>query len=212
MGLDVYFHKVKRAFEGNPTNNDDLSAFIGGVDKDAQEKLRKFIKKEMKPLEEAWKNGQDYDACYFAFVRKLGKIIAKNFNHKIEPYTIEVLPPDELKEELDKEVKWHYEQYDAYFRKVNFIFHYFDVTLGTMQDQWFAFVTPEDIDGLIDRCDRVLKNHELAPSLLPTQSGFFFGSTDYDEWYFNDVKDCLRQMKKFRKGMKGKTAYVMFSW
>lgn len=31
-------------------------------------------------------------------------------------------------------------------------------------------------------------NPEVARELLPTQSGFFFGSTDYDQWYIDDLK------------------------
>jgi hypothetical protein len=34
----------------------------------------------------------------------------------------------------------------------------------------------------------VLDNNALAEEYLPTHSGFFFGSTEYDEWYFNDLK------------------------
>ena len=49
-------------------------------------------------------------------------------------------------------------------------------------------ITKDDVLELLDRCDRVLENHELAEELLPTVSGFFFGSTDYDEWYFEDVE------------------------
>ena len=219
MGLDIYFRKVKRAFEGNPTENDDLSAFTDAVDKDAQESLRKFAKRELKALEEIWKSAQenefrmaDYNNRYFAFVEKLRKIIAKNYDFKISPYTKKVLPLDELKAKMEETIEMHYEPYDAYFRKVNFVFHYFDETIKKMHDQWFSFATAEDIDDLIWRCEQVLKDHNKAHELLPTQSGFFFGSTDYDDWYFDDVKDCLRQMRKFRRGMEGKTAYVIFSW
>lgn len=28
----------------------------------------------------------------------------------------------------------------------------------------------------------------LAKELLPTQEGFFFGSTDYDQWYVEDLE------------------------
>ena len=105
-----------------------------------------------------------------------------------------------------------YEEYDAYFRKVNFIFAYFK-NKGKMRNEWFAFVTKDDVDEIIYCCERVLKDHSNAYGLLPTQSGFFFGSTDYDKWYFSDVKDCLRQMKKFRKLLTdGVTGYVIFSW
>jgi len=37
----------------------------------------------------------------------------------------------------------------------------------------------------------VLDNHALASEHLPTTSGFFFGSTEYDEWYFQDLQSTV---------------------
>lgn len=37
----------------------------------------------------------------------------------------------------------------------------------------------------------VIVNPELAQELLPTGSGFFFGSTDYDQWYMRDIIDTI---------------------
>ena len=220
MGLDIYFHKTTVRFEGDKTNNDDIKTFTEKVDKLAQETLGEKLNKLLEPLRDAWNKSQTndywrnaYNERYFAFVEKLRPLIAANYDFKIYPYTNGILDLPVLEEKIKKEVEMAYEEYDAYFRKVNFIFHYFDETIGTMHDQWFAFVTPEDVDDLIDRCEKVLKNHDLAHELLPTQSGFFFGSTDYDDWYFSDVKDCLKQMKKYRKLLKdGVTGYVIFSW
>ena len=155
----------------------------------------------------------DYNRQYFDFVVNILKpVIATNYDFKIDQYTAGVMPFPELKEALDKEVGMHYEQYDAYFRKVNFLFKYFE-DRGKMVDQYYAFVEPEDVEDIIDKCERILKNHELAYQLLPTQSGFFFGSTDYNDWYYSDVKDCLKQMKAYLKLFKKPgTGYVIFSW
>lgn len=40
----------------------------------------------------------------------------------------------------------------------------------------------------------IITNQEVAEELLPTQSGFFFGSTDYDEWYLEGIKECKDQL------------------
>ncbi|WP_144061189.1 hypothetical protein [Hyphomicrobium denitrificans] len=42
---------------------------------------------------------------------------------------------------------------------------------------------------------RVIADATTAKRLLPTQAGFFFGSTDYDEYYFDDVADTVRQLE-----------------
>lgn len=37
----------------------------------------------------------------------------------------------------------------------------------------------------------VVKDPAVAMELLTSQSGFFFGGTDYDEWYVNNIKDTI---------------------
>lgn len=38
---------------------------------------------------------------------------------------------------------------------------------------------------------KYIANPELAEELLPTQDGFFFGSTNYDEYYMEDIEDTI---------------------
>ena len=40
-------------------------------------------------------------------------------------------------------------------------------------------------------CEEVLENPEKASELLPTKRGFFFGTTDYDEYYFDKIKETI---------------------
>lgn len=219
MGLDIYFHHVAREFEGDPTDNKQFNDFCEKVDEDAKETLRGKVEKLLKPLREAWKEAQTndywkgiYNERYFTFVEKLRPLIAVNYEWHIRPYTEGILELPALEAQLNKDIDGFWEQYNAYFRKVNFLFKYFE-DRGKMVDQYYAFVEEEDVEDIIDKCERVLKDHSLAHELLPTQNGFFFGSTDYDDWYYDDVKDCLRQMKKYRKLFKKPgTGYVIFSW
>jgi hypothetical protein len=219
MGLDIYFKHTKVQFDGDSSNTEDRKKFIDEADKVAQEELEQKIKKLIAPLREAWEHLQTndywrktYNERYFTFVEKIRPLIAKNYDWKIHPYTNAVLDFPDLEEKLQKEIEMSYLDYDVYFRKVNFLFAYYQ-NQGKMVDECFALTDADDIDDIISRCERVLKDHELADTLLPAQSGFFFGSTDYDEYYFSDVKDCLRQMKKYRKLLTDEvTAFVYFSW
>ena len=219
MGLDIFFKKTTVQFHGDPSNSDDFENFCNEVDKVVQNELKEKFEKLLKPLREAWDNLQTndywrktYNERYFTFVEQLRPLIAKNYDWKIHPYTNQILDFPELEALLQKEAEQSYLEYDAYFRKVNFLFKYYE-DRGKMYDQYYAFTDADDIDDIIDRCERILKDHSLANELLPTQSGFFFGGTDYDDWYFSDVKDCLKQMKKYRKLLKdGVTGYVIFSW
>ena len=220
MGLDIYFHKTTVQFHGDESNSEDFSKFTDEVDELAKKTAGEQFEKLLAPLREAWEKLQTndywrntYNERYFTFVEKARPIICRNgYDWLIHPFTERVLDLPELEELVKKQVEGYYEPYDAYFRKVNFLFAYYQ-NIGKMVDEYYAFTDKDDIDDIISRCERVLKDHALANELLPTQSGFFFGSTDFDQWYFDDVKDCLRQMKKYRKLLKeGVTGYVIFSW
>ena len=37
----------------------------------------------------------------------------------------------------------------------------------------------------------IINNKAQPEALLPTTSGFFFGSTNYDEMYMSDIRDTI---------------------
>ena len=45
----------------------------------------------------------------------------------------------------------------------------------------------------------VINNPEVAEELLPSQSGFFFGSTNYDQYYLEDLKNTIDQIDEVLK-------------
>lgn len=60
-----------------------------------------------------------------------------------------------------------------------------------------------------------IKDSSLANELLPPQSGFFFGGTDYDQYYLDDIKDTIKILKTVLKEIKaGDTASYSYeaSW
>ena len=53
----------------------------------------------------------------------------------------------------------------------------------------------------------------LLGNILPTTSGFFFGSTEYDEWYFKDVEDVRNKFSKLLDEMDwGNETLYMHCW
>lgn len=84
----------------------------------------------------------------------------------------------------------------GYFRKVNFLIPFFEkrrhMEIENCED---LVIEKEDVKELIRRCKEVLTNHELAEKLLPARAGFFFGNTEYDNSYYEDVYDVLQTFK-----------------
>lgn len=79
----------------------------------------------------------------------------------------------------------------SYWRKANAIHKYFVNECANGKDECQQiYVSREQLQELLNRCNVVLKekNVDDVKHCLPAQSGFFFGSTDYDEWYFDYVE------------------------
>jgi len=83
----------------------------------------------------------------------------------------------------------------AYWRKANHVHRWFvdNVQDGTDEGQT-AYVSDDQLRELRNLAQEVLDDHKLAEDLLPTQEGFFFGSTGYDEGYFTDLEDTVKQL------------------
>lgn len=75
-----------------------------------------------------------------------------------------------------------------YWRKANHIHKWFvDHCADGEDDCQEIYVDKDDLSELVHSCIIVLNNHALREELLPTTSGFFFGSTDYDEHYYGSL-------------------------
>ena len=48
----------------------------------------------------------------------------------------------------------------------------------------------------VKRIIEVLKDSSLAEELLPTEEGYFYGSTIYDERYLDDLRNTIEQIDK----------------
>lgn len=107
--------------------------------------------------------------------------------------------------------EWIVETEAGYWRKANQIHN------------WFVRECQDNIDGcqntvlnqamlakLYNLITDIGKDKTLAMQLLPSQSGFFFGSTEYDNWYFDDLKYTKQLLKKLLR--KDSSANWQFSY
>jgi hypothetical protein len=79
------------------------------------------------------------------------------------------------------------------WRKANAIHKWFvDNVQDGVDDCGEYKVTKEQLIRLRNVCNDVLGDGNLASELLPTQSGFFFGDTEYDTWYFKDLANTVQ--------------------
>jgi hypothetical protein len=57
-----------------------------------------------------------------------------------------------------------------------------------------------------------IKNPGVAKKLLPPQNGFFFGSTNYDQYYFSDLQDTVKLLTDLLNEPDKGAIYYQSSW
>lgn len=76
----------------------------------------------------------------------------------------------------------------GYWRKANSIHNWFVQNVQNGEDDCRQYYVEEKkLQELLDCCMKIKSNPTTAPELLPPIEGFFFGSTDYDDNYWDDI-------------------------
>lgn len=100
----------------------------------------------------------------------------------------------------------------AYWRKVNSVHQWFVKNIQDGEDDCGSYnVNVEELMQLAKVCMSVhgyylqnKDNHsgapnkkakEFAAAQLPVQQGFFFGSSEYDKYYFKDLKETIEMLR-----------------
>ena len=196
MGLDIFFEKRKRDYDFSNRN--------------------KLIENEEEVSNQIseWLEGNPQPNTIFTIASLIsdGEIETAKKTYDLSDIKLaeKIVPLLQKSKELQAEITASDPRKEvAYFRKVNFLMAYFNYE-GNCE---YKPIGKEEIEELIDRCKKVLDNHELADELLPTTSGFFFGSTDYNEWYFNDVESVRTTFEDMLENVDWETEVVeMYCW
>lgn len=88
----------------------------------------------------------------------------------------------------------------GYWRKANQIHKWFvDKVQGGVDECQESYVSREQLNELLQDCKNVLESPALAPEILPTSEGFFFGDQEYGEYYFEDINHTVQILEKVLK-------------
>lgn len=82
-----------------------------------------------------------------------------------------------------------------YWRKANAIHRWFVENCQSGEDNCQeTWVPRKDLEKLLRDIDAALDNPESASKVFPTQGGFFFGSTDIDEYYWHIMRETRERV------------------
>jgi len=101
----------------------------------------------------------------------------------------------------------------AYWRKANAIHNWMVANVQNGNDDCREYYfSPAAMQELLNVCEAVLENIGEAGELLPPTSGFFFGSTDIDEYYLREVKYTRDRLTECLKCGTEWSFYYSSSW
>ena len=88
----------------------------------------------------------------------------------------------------------------VYLRKANAIHNYIIENHADGVDECqIITLNSDDLEALHEKVKAVVNDRSLAPELLPTSSGFFFGSLEYDDWYFSQLEHFDKELDALLK-------------
>ena len=100
----------------------------------------------------------------------------------------------------------------GYWRKQNNIHRWFvqNVQNG-IDDCGEYYVEREKLKELLALCKAVKNQPAAAEAILPTASGFFFGGTEYDQWYYDGIDNTIQILNEALADENGEY-YYSSSW
>ena len=103
-----------------------------------------------------------------------------------------------------------------YWRKANAIHNWFVRSVQDgVDDCKKYYVSTEKLIELRDTLTEILHNKDKVEELLPHIQGFFFGSYDYDEYYFDEIERTEKELTDIINDWKddfGISFYYQASW
>ena len=102
----------------------------------------------------------------------------------------------------------------AYWRKFNALHKWFvnHVQDGIDECQKSRFLTKDDVESIIYILKEIKKNPETASEMMPTSDGFFFGGTNYDTWFMQDVEESIPVFERLLERVDRENFYYHSSW
>lgn len=222
MGLDMYMSRVKKIdgmtpeeiivasdyidYLNRPAKYADstFSSWCGGDESKVRKDKIEDVKKNIKTQYSAWDTNHEYGhegvcegVAYWRKANEIHNYFEDNVAGGVDNCEPVIISKEILEDLLDraKKVKTASKLIDG---EVHNGYHY---------------NSNGEMEPIIEK-GKIIEDDSVARELLPTTEGFFFGSTDYDQWYLEDIESTIEQIAKILETTDFDTEYVIYeaSW
>jgi hypothetical protein len=128
------------------------------------------------------------------FISDNGEVVTMNINPERIEYIVEEI---------------------GYWRKANAVHRWFVDNVQEGEDDCKGYyVSREQLTELLSVCKKIKENptEDNCRELLPTEHGFFFGSTVYGDGYMNNIDETITIIESALSEPKGGSFYYQSSW
>ena len=149
------------------------------------------------------------------------KTYVRNWDHQKpeERHEVIIKKGGEIRKDIKPERITNIVEEVGYWRKFNALHRWFVETVQNGNDDCGTYyVDHSKLEELLKILEEVSarrgeyeENELVAQKLLPTAQGFFFGSDDYDDWYYEYVKETITIVKECLADKSG-SYYYDSSW
>jgi len=123
------------------------------------------------------------------YLRKM-VYVGANYSHRCVSVKIEINIGDQAVKVNPAKIAYIIEE-AGYWRKANAIHNWFVTNVQDGDDNCQEHdVSYEQLQELRKLCKKVIKSKDAT--LLPPSAGFFFGSTEADDYYFQNLKETVK--------------------
>ena len=123
----------------------------------------------------------------------------QQWDHNEKNHTVTVRFDGKVRKDIKRKRITYVIEEVMYWRKANHIHKWFIDRYEVVDNCEEIRLSIDDLVMLLRDCEKVIANPEQASQILPSSDGFFFGSTDYDEYYFHQTKETAKELKKLIK-------------
>ena len=127
------------------------------------------------------------------------KTYVKKWNHTPadKQYHVVVTRGGEPYANINPDKVSHIQEDVAYWRKANQIHHWFVKNIQDGEDDCREYpVSKEDLQSLLEVCQCVKNEPSDANMLLPVSDGFFYGSQEFDQYYFDQIDRTIEVLEE----------------
>lgn len=218
MGLDMYLNKVKRSKKGSNLDsilktNDYFSWLDRGKEKgysledwcgltadEIDLDLVKEYESEFINRFYSWDNEKNYPhknieamVCYWRKANQIHNWFVENVQDGVDDCGTYEITEDQLNQLLEI---------------CNNVLAHSELISGTVNNG-YTFKNGKQVP--IFQEGQIIADSSYAAAYLPCASGFFFGSTEYDQWYYNDVKFTKEKLEEILKETDFENEIVFYS-